>query len=179
MLLEETHSDFIGGIWGRPRPTGRPRPIGGIATTFGGRPRPIIPRPGGIATTGYGLPVRPPGRPFVGGKRRACSSMVVTQGRSDAYNGRMSGGQCVRTRRFTPGRPVRPTTGGFLGGIFKPKGYRGFEGSFEGTPTFTDNNPITSTTGSFSVMKYGVGLLSLGVLVYVVGYAFNKGKKEA
>ena len=62
-----------------------------------------------------------------------------------------------------------PSQGGIERG---PRGgqqaFRRFDGSFEGTPTFKRNRNIS---------QYILGLVTLGVAVYVIGYAFKKGTK--
>ena len=47
--------------------------------------------------------------------------------------------------------------------------YNRFDGSFEGTSTFKRNRNIS---------QYILGLVTLGVAVYVIGYAFKKRNKS-
>ena len=62
------------------------------------------------------------------------------------------------------------------GGRVSTRGnHRRFDGVIDDAPGFKQppHRMIANPMG------YVVGLVSLGVLVYVVGYAFNKGRKEA
>ena len=59
------------------------------------------------------------------------------------------------------------------------KKYRRFDGAFENTPSFKEDRPIGVRGSGRNLLGYAIGLISVGVLVYVIGYSFNKGKKEA
>ena len=64
--------------------------------------------------------------------------------------------------------------GGASGG---QQSFRRFDGAFENTPSFNDNRPMSIGSSGNNLIGYAIGLVTLGVAVYVIGYAFKKGTK--
>ena len=110
-----------------------------------------------------------------------------TQSRPYSPNNNVLGGGLIGSGVSTPPLTGGPTPPPILGGGLTPTGmggllnFTGYEepASFKSDESLSnESTSLTDNTGS-GLIAYAMGLIGVGVLVYVIGYSFNKGKKEA
>tara|TARA_B110000902_G_scaffold217590_1_gene250916 strand:- start:1836 stop:2447 length:612 start_codon:yes stop_codon:yes gene_type:complete len=85
----------------------------------------------------------------------------------------LGGGMAPPTGGLTP-TPLMPQSP-------SPLNFTGYQepSSFKSDEVLSDESTSLTDNRGSGLIGYAMGLIGVGVLVYVIGYSFNKGKKEA
>lgn len=178
---------------------------GGFTPSTGGSTPPPT---GGLTPLPYPNNSIKPSRPLRKPNRSGdCTSVTMYNGNTTVFEGKMVNGVCKNNTQSKPYSPnnsggqvpilsggfppllgggIAPSTGGLTPTPLMPQppSALNFTG-YQAPPSFKSDEVISDESSSFTpnrgsgLIGYAMGLIGVGILVYVIGYSFKSGQKKA